>query len=318
MTRNMVLTMAAIALVAGLAGCVDDNTIRVGFVTKDTATAPIDDLDALAAYLESATGRDVRVDLFTDNNAALAALDAGQLDIASVDAAAAWLAWQTLDLEAVASEVRSDGRTYYMASGWVLADSDIQTVDDLAGVNSCHTGRTKSAGMFMPMSYLIKHGHVDKSGYPDDISQVAVMAEDFFDVATIGGAYAGYEGALQCLSEGVGDVAFIRDTTPADYCDEDGAAGRDWCLALDDYRELVQFGAVPEHPFMVSPHQDAGTIKLVVDALVAMDESEEGQAILDATFGTGEIRRVTTEAHLGGYGSLIEHLPGITAYASDK
>ncbi len=317
MTRNLVLAVAAIMMAVAVSGCVSDDTIRVAFVTKDTATAPHEDLAALDAYLEEATGRDVRVDLFTTNNAALEALRAGQADIASVDGAAGWLAWKTLGLEAVAAEVRGDGRTYYMASAWVQTDSDIQTVDDLAGVNSCHTGATKSAGMFMPMSYLVKEGLIDATAYDDDISQVAVMAQDFFYTAIIGGAYGGYEGALKCLSEGVGDVAFIRDTTPADYCAEPTDA-RDWCLELGQYRELVQFGQVPEHPFMVSPHQDAGTIKLVTDALVALKGTEEGQAILDATFGTNEIRRVTTEAHLGNYGELISHLPGITSYASDK
>lgn len=323
MNRNLALVAASALVALAMAGCTtgNDDGIRIAFVAKDTATAPHDDLDALAAYMEDATGREVTINLFVGdggNNAALSAVAAGSADVASVDGAAAWLAWQTLDLEAVASEVRSDGRTHYIASAWVHVDSSIETVADLEGADSCHTGATKSAGMFMPMSYLVKNGHIDASGYPDDISQVQEMAKDFFREATIGGAYAGYEGALRCLSDGTGDVAFIRDTTPADYCDEAGAAERDWCLDLADYRELVQFGPVPEHPFMVSPDQDAATIRLIVDALVALDDTEDGRAILDATFGTGEIRPVETEAHLGGYGDLIAHLPGIEGYAEAK
>ncbi len=114
----------------------------------------------LAAFMEEETGRPVDVSFFTSSTAALQAVAAGQADVASVDGAAGWLAWQNLDLEAVASEVRSDGRTFYNAAAWVRADSDLQSVDDFQGRTSCHTGATKSAGMFMPMGYLAREGHI--------------------------------------------------------------------------------------------------------------------------------------------------------------
>ncbi len=305
------------ALMATLfAGCFgEDETVRIAFVTKDTALEPHEDPEQLAKWIEDQTGRKAEVFLFTESNTALQAVASGQADIASVDGAAAWLAWQRLGLEAVASEVRGDGRTFYHAAAWVLADSEIQTVEDLAGKNSCHTGATKSAGMMMPMSYLASQGLVNPDDYADDISQVQEMAKDFFGVATIGGAYAGYEGALRCLSDGTGDVAFVRDTTPQDYCAE---AAESWCLDLSAYRRLVVFGPVPEHPFMVNPDADSAMIADVVDSLVALKDSEEGRTILDNLFGTGEIRPVTTEEHLGEYGALIALLPGIEAYVGSK
>lgn len=314
-----ILLLATLTITATLAGCIDDTEIRVAFVGKDTALEPHEHPDRLAQYITQETGRPASVTFFTDSSSALAALAAGQVDFASVDGAAGWLAWQELDLEAIGAEVRGDGRTFYLASAWVRADSDIMSVDDFAGRDSCHTGATKSAGMFMPMGYLVEHGHVSTDGYADDISQVQEMARDFFGEATIGGAYAGYEGALRCLSDETGEIAFIRDTTPADYCDEDAAAERDWCLDLSEYRKVVDFGAVPEHPIMVSPHASAATIRAVSDVLFAMDENQEGTEILEALFGTSEIRAVeSTEAHLGEYGDLISNLPGIQGYAESK
>ncbi|MGB1586335.1 MAG: phosphate/phosphite/phosphonate ABC transporter substrate-binding protein [Thermoplasmatota archaeon] len=310
-----ILITALLASVA-LAGCTADDTVRIAFVAKDTALAPTEDLDQLTAYLEEATGLNVRVDYFTSSTAALAAIKAGQADIASVDGAAGWLAWQQLGLEAFASETRSDGRTHYMASAWVRTDSDIQTVSDLPGRNSCHTGATKSAGMFMPMGYMTQEGLIDWSGYPDDISQVQEGAKALFDHAQIGGGiYAGYEGALRCLSDGTGDVAFVRDTTPADYCSEDA---KEWCLDLADYRELQQFGAVPEHPFMVGSHVAADTLDAISNALFDLDDNDDGRAILDAVFGTDAIVPVETEAHLGQYGGLLNLLPGASGYANSK
>ncbi len=298
-----------------LSGCTADESIRIAFVAKDTATAPHQDLDRLADFIEQETGRPTSVQFFTSSTAALEAVRFGQADVASVDGAAAWLAWDQNGLEAIASEVRSDGRTYYRAAAWVLADSPVESIDDFKGITSCHTGATKSAGMFLPMSYLVNAGLIDASAYADDISQVQQMAKDFFDEPIIGGAYEGYNGALRCLSEGVGDVAFIRDTTPADYCEEDP---KDWCLSLDQYRMVLEFGDVPEHPFMVSPDLDADLRASLQAALLALNDSDEGQDILKKTFGTGAIHKVDTEAHLGGYGALIQQLPGITGYAESK
>lgn len=298
-----------------LAGCTAaDDTLRIAFVAKDTATAPHEDLDRLAAFIEAETGRDTKVQFFTSSHLALEAVRFGQADVASVDGAAAWLAWTQNDLQAIASETRSDGRTHYNAAAWVRDDSDIETVADFAGRTSCHTGATKSAGMMMPMSYLIREGLIDASGY-SDVSQLPDIARAFFDEPVIGGAYEGYNGALRCLSEGVGEIAFVRDTTPADYCAQDPEP---WCLDVSEYRMVLEFGAVPEHPFMVSPDLDADVRDDLQAALLALDDSDDGREILDSTFGTGGIVAVTTEEHLGGYGDLIQHVPGITAYAKSK
>lgn len=302
-----------------LAGCVgEDDTVRIAFVGKDTALEPHEHPDRLAEWITQETGRDAQVFFFDSNTAALEAVRFGQADFASVDGAAAWLAWnQDPAMQAIASEVRGDGRTYYVAAAWVLADSNITGVEDFEGQRSCHTGATKSAGMFMPMGYLAKNGHVDPSGYHDDVSQVQEMAKDFFDDPVIGGAYGDYIGALQCLSEGVGDIAFIRDTTPADYCTPPDA--EPWCRPLDDYRMVVAFGQVPEHPIMVGPHVDDALRADILAALTGLDDEEEGRQVLDDLFGTSEIRAVaSSEAHLGSYGDNIQHLPGIQSYAEAK
>ncbi len=316
MRVTLVLTLL---LATALAGCTaGDDTLRIAFVAKDTATAPHEDLDRLEAWVTDQTGRDAEVSFFTSSTAALEAVRFGQADVASVDGAAAWLAWTQNDLEAIAAETRSDGRTFYLAAAWVRADSDIQDASDFEDRTSCHTGATKSAGMLMPMSYLVREGHVDASGYEDDISQVQQMAKDFFDEPVIGGAYAGYNGALQCLSEEVGDIAFVRDTTPEDYCGNEGDETPTWCLDLDQYRKVVTFGQVPEHPFMVSPDLDEDARADLLSALLALNDSDDGLAILDATFGTGGIVAVDTQTHLGDYGSLVMHLPGIEKYAESK
>ena len=74
----------------------------------------------------------------------------------------------------------AEGATHYNASAWVLSGSDIANAhldgDDstdpfalMAGKTSCHTGWLKSAGMLMPMGYLIKKGYVTAVGDDDQV-----------------------------------------------------------------------------------------------------------------------------------------------------
>ena len=67
--RTILLTTLLFA--TALAGCTaSDDTLRVAFVAKDTATAPHQELDRLAAYLEAETGLDTSVTFSDDNNLA--------------------------------------------------------------------------------------------------------------------------------------------------------------------------------------------------------------------------------------------------------
>lgn len=319
MTRKAPFALCALILTGAFAGCIGDPDaeIQIAFNPRTTDLLPWSDKNprALADWVEAETGRTAAIYRVDDHNAALSALWSGQADLAFVDGAAGWLGWQQLDLEVIAADQKADGRTYYNASAWVLADSPIQTVADLEGATSCHTGRLKSAGMFMPMSYLIREGHMSTEGYPDEISAVVDMAHDFFDDPVIGGAYGGYAGALKCISDGTGDVAFVRDTSPDDYCGEQPA---DWCLPRDGYRLLQEFGPVPGHPIMVGPHVDDDLRQELLDALLALNTEPGGQTILSNVLETPGLTAVDAETHLGGYGDLISVLPGITTYAEGR
>ena len=160
--------------------------------------------------------------------AIIEALRFGNADIGFMDGGAAWVGWKEYGLAAMAADLKSDGRTHYNAHAWVLADSDIAAahLDDdsstdpfalLQGKTSCHTGWLKSAGMLLPMGYLIGNGYADVVGDPDDVASLRDTIFGFFsDDASIpdsGTPYYGYGGAVKCLSEGVGHVAFAKDST---------------------------------------------------------------------------------------------------------
>lgn len=311
------MLLAALLVVPALSGCVydEDADVKIAYTYKLTDLVSDKDPRRLADWVGSQSGLSATVYDIDDSGAALEALRFGHADIAFVDGAAGWLGVQRFGLDVIAADQKADGRTFYMASAWVRADSPYQNLADLRGADSCHTGRLKSAGMFMPIAALVNEGLLDVTTYANEIQSVEQMTEDYFGTATVGGAYGGYEGSLRCLSEGVGDVAFVRDTTPADYCGEGGPA---WCLDLSEYRLLAELGPVPSHPVMVSPHVDAEKREAITQALLKLNDSPKGRAILSEVLETPGITRTTTEEHLATYGGLLAVLPGMAAYNEKK
>ncbi len=314
----MRVLVAFLLLSTVFAGCAvqDDPTLRLAFVPTDDDVNDEKDPQRLANFIATHSGRDTEIVWVDNTQAAFEAMRAGQADAAFVDGAAGWFGWKRFGFEAIAADQNSDGRTHYIAAAWVLDNSTYTSMQDLEGAVSCHTGLLKSAGMFMPLGWMIGNDLVDVQGPADDIASIEPTVRAYFPDAIIPGSgapYSGYNGALQCLSEGVGAVAFVKDTTPESYCGDDA---KDWCLSLDQYRMIQEFGQVPSHPVMV--RELGAKADDLTRALLALNDDAEGQAILDEVLETPGITQVTSESHLGDYGANLQHVPGIQTYVDSK
>ena len=93
------------------------------------------------------------------------------------------------------------------------------------------------------------------------IETLRTTINDYFDGSTgkgnpasipvSGGLYSGYAGALECLSDGYGDVAFAKDSTVGSYCaNDDPTDNAEWCLDISQYVPLPKFGSSPSHSVM--------------------------------------------------------------------
>ena len=168
-----------------------NNCLIVAFEVQDTYLIWDKNPQHLADKLSTITGMDVEIYPVTDSGAAIEAVDKGNADIAFMDGAAAWLAWEVYGLDVLAAEQKADGRVYYNATAWVKADSDMAAayLDDddstdpfelMEGKTSCHTGWLKSAGMLIPMGYLIGNGYAEVVGDPNDIDSLRATVKNFF------------------------------------------------------------------------------------------------------------------------------------------
>ena len=303
-----------------LSGCLgpEEEKIKIAFKTQDDYDNPDANPQRLADFIAEQTGMEVELYPISSDLAAIEALRFGHADVAILDGGSAWLAWQQHGFEAILADQKSDVSNYYIASAMLLNRSDIQSLEDLEGRDSCHTGWLKSAGMLMPMGYMIGQGLVEVSGDEEDIDSLRTTIENHFGNASIPGSgdvYYGYGGAFRCMTEGFGDVAFAKTTSYGDHCE-----GNDWCLDRSEYRMLEPaFGRVPSHSVMVNAdaYGDSKTESITM-AFLALNLDSEGKSILESVMGTPGISEVDTSSHLGSYSAAIGSIPGIAAYFEDK
>ena len=340
--KSNAMTIIFLLISCLLSGCVGDEiqdekdgTLVIAFEVQADYENIDENPQILADYLSEKMNYDVTLYSVSSEGAMIEALRFGNADIAIMDGGSAWVGWQQYDLEVLGADQKSDGRTYYEAHAWVRADSEMAEahLDDnrytdpfavLSGKTSCHTGWLKSAGMLMPMGYLIGLGYANVIGDPNDIETLRNTVFSYFSedssIPDSGTPYYGYSGALKCLSEGAGDVAFAKDSTVDSYCNnEDPSENEEWCLEIDEYVPLPAFGRSPSHPVMYNPEiMDVSTMELLTDILVGMSDDTEGAKILENLLNTGGIVKTNAQDHLGSYSTMISNIPGISAYYSDK
>ena len=213
MPASLLIGILLCSTIAGCIGTNDEETENLGeLVVAFEIKADYENIDEnpqiLADYLSEKLNYDVSLYSVDSEGAMIEALRFGNADIALMDGGAAWVGWQQYGLDAMAADEKSDGRTYYNAHAWVRADSEMAAahLDDdpytdpfalLEGKTSCHTGWLKSAGMLLPMGYMIGHGYANVVGDPNDIETLRNTIYDFFnDDASIPDSGTPYYGCL--------------------------------------------------------------------------------------------------------------------------
>ncbi len=338
MRKIQVISIVVMMYLSLLSGCLSDDeepSIKIAFSIKDDYTDFDENPQKLADYLSNSIGMKVEIYPITSDALALEALRFGSADIAFLDGGSGWMGWKKYGLEVMAADMNADGRTFYNAHAIVLNgspaaeahlddDNETDPFATLEGTPSCHTGWLKSAGMLIPMGYLIGQNYTNVVGDEDDIESLRNTIFNYFSEDAIipdsGTPYYNYGGALRCLSEGKGAVSFVKDSTVDTYCgNSDADSNEAWCLDLDEYIALPSFGKAPSHPLMYNPSTiDDDVRQDLVKALLDLENSAEGRAILAEILNTPGIVETTSEEHLGSYSGLIEHVPGISVYLDAK
>ncbi len=290
--------------------------------------------EILADYISKNTNFDVTIYTLDSKVAMLEALRFGNVDIAYMDSGNAWIGWNQYGIEVLAADQKSDGRSYYNAHAWVLDDSEmaIAHLDSdpltnpfslMEGKTSCHTGWLDSVGMMLPMGFLLGLGYANVLGDPNDIDSLRGTIHGFFSedssIPDPGTPYYGLSGALKCLSEGAGKIAFVKDNSISDFCPEEEIDQReDWCLDNSRYVAMPSFAKAPSDVFVYNPeYLQNESISDVTNLLMSLSEEQDSSDALFNTFGTRGVVETNSNDHLEIYSSLVSSIPGISAYYLD-
>ena len=307
--------------------------LSIAFIVDSESFGTQNDPAYMAQIISDFTILDITPYPVESEEAMIESLRFGHVDLAMMDAASSWMSWKNYDLQVLLADQENYGRTYYNSNAWVKSDSDIATyhIDNdpltdpfslFEGKKPCHTGWFDSVGMLLPMGFLLGLGYANVAGDPNDIESLLFTIQDFLDddppIPEAGTKYYGYSGALRCLSDGTGDVAFIQDSTVDDYCSEDGQNTPSWCLPEDDYTVLPTFGRSPSNALMFNPeYLDSEISQQISEELVRLSGISDMDQALKSVFGTTGFTPTNSLEHLEGYSSLIYNIPGMQAYFED-
>ncbi len=307
--------------------------LSIAFIVDPESFGTQNDPAYMAQIISDFTILDITTYPVESEEAMIESLRFGHVDLAMMDAASSWMSWKNYDLQVLLADQENYGRTYYNSNAWVKSDSDIATyhIDNdpltdpfslFEGKKPCHTGWFDSVGMLLPMGFLLGLGYANVAGDPNDIESLLFTIQDFLDddppIPEAGTKYYGYSGALRCLSDGTGDIAFIQDSTVDDYCSEDGQNTPSWCLPEDDYTVLPTFGRSPSNALMFNPeYLDSEISQQISEELVRLSGISDMDQALKSVFGTTGFTPTNSLEHLEGYSSLIYNIPGMQAYFED-
>ncbi|XP_037313676.2 transferrin-a [Pungitius pungitius] len=224
------------------------------------------------------------------------------------------------------------------------------TWDKLKGTKSCHTGVGRTAGWNIPMGQIHKKtGDCDFTKFfssgcapgaePSSpfctqcIGSGETVGDQFKCKASSEERYYGYAGALRCLAEGAGDVAFIKHTTILEFEHKSDyqliCPGKE-PVEVEDYASC-HLAIVPAHAVVTRPEIREDVVRILLaeqsrlgsssDGPFSMFKSEPGKNLLfkDSTKCLQEVEAGTSyERFLGAeYMDAMTSLRQCTASTPD-
>ena len=245
-------------------------TIRIGLIPEHNLFEQKKRYEPIVAYLSKKTGIKVELEILSAYGNIIDNFKTLGLDGAFFGSFTAVLAYEKLDIEALARPEYSDGTSTYYGLIFVRKDSGINNAADMRGKRFVFVDRGTTAGWLLPMYYFKTH----------DIDDYRSFFKETYFAGT-------HEGAISDVIEKGADIGAAKNTVFYREANTDPRV-------LNELMILAESPEVPANGLCVRKYLAAPIKYKLRETLLDMDRDEEGKEVLKI-FGAARFIETTKE-----------------------
>ena len=229
----------------------------IGLIPELNVFKQMERFNPLAKYLSAATGIPVKFTILSRYGNIVERFTAEKLDGAFFGSFTGALAIQKLGVLPLARPVNLDGESTYHGYLFVRKDSGIRGVADMKGKKMAFVDKATTAGYIFPVAYLKESG----------ISNI----DRFFSEKIYAGSH---DAAMYSVLKGEADVGAAKNTVYEMTRKSDPRIDRELVV-------LARSSHVPSNGLCVRKDLDPGQVSRLRDALLNLDKTADGKAVLE-------------------------------------
>lgn len=235
-----------------------ENPIVFVFTPSGVQEEVVAGMEKVGALLEEQTGYTFETKLVTSYNAAVEALCGGQSQISHMGSFPYLIAHEKCGVEPAGVFIRY-GTDTYGTQIIARADSGLSSLADLAGKKPCWNDPLSASGYIVPQGLLGEAGVLDTLQEPVMVGSHASVVSSLYEggICDFGATWIDARGTIE------DDHPDVKEVVSIVYTSED---------------------FIPNDMFVFQPDLDETIRQKVLDALVALPETEEGKAAYDQLY----------------------------------
>lgn len=258
--KKIITLLIVFVMVIGITGCStnEEQVLKMGFVPMKDGDTLIESVEPLTEMLSKELG--IKVEGFTATNyvGVVEGLGSGQVDFGFIPPFAYVLANSESNAQVILTAINKSGEAMYRSQFLVRKAAGIKTFSDIKGKTLAFVDPSSTSGYLFPGAHLITEGiDIEK-----DIQYVYS---------------GGHDKSLQLLLNGDVDVA----TT---FVDSRERYEEDFPTAMEETELLGYTDYIPNISVTLRGDMDPELQGKIKDALLKIQESEEGKALLIELF----------------------------------
>lgn len=258
--KKLIALLLVAVLAISMVGCTaeKEQVLKMGFVPMKDGDTLIESVEPLTEMLSKELG--IKVEGFTATNyvGVVEGLGSGQVDFGFIPPFAYVLANSESNAKVILTAINKSGEAMYRSQFLVRKDSGIKNFTDIKGKTVAFVDPSSTSGYLFPGAHLITEGlNIEK-----DIQYVYS---------------GGHDKSVQLLLNGDVDVA----TT---FVDARERYAVDFPTAMEETEVLGYTDYIPNISVTLRGDMDSELQGKIKDALLKIQESEEGKALLIELF----------------------------------